>query len=211
MLSQLQLNCNELLCYAVIYGFSQDGVSMYMGSLNYLKRLLNVSQPTIIKALKSLCERGLIKKYEVDKDKVRHCYYSIIPDAIGGTKETLVGGTKETLVGGTKETLVNKDIYKENKKENNNKELEQELFMEDTPECLFDKWFKENFPQLAKNDRPLKYKTYINLQSKYTKEQILLKLNAMEAKRNFNKEYCDVGRTLYNWLARDNKPIIKKA
>lgn len=108
----------------------------------------------------------------------------------------------------TQRNIYNKEINKEEEINNinNKKESEQDLFKEDSPEYKFDKWFKENFPQLAKNDRPLKYKTFINLQSKYTKEQILLKLNAMEAKKNFNKDYCDVGRTLYNWLARDFKP-----
>ena len=100
----------------------------------------------------------------------------------------------------------NININNINNKEKNKKEAEQDLFKEDSPEYKFDKWFKENFPQLAKNDRQLKYKTFINLQSKYTKEQILLKLNAMEATKNFNRKYCDVGRTLYNWLARDFKP-----
>lgn len=205
MMSRLKLNGNELLCYAVIYGFSQDGVSMYMGSINYMKRLLNVSHPTIIKALKSLCDRGLIQKHEVEKDKVRLCYYNIIESAI----DNAIGGTKETLVGGTKETLVNNnniDIYKD-KEKNNNKEKETiaDLFKEDNPEIQFNEWFENSFPTLSKNKRPLKYRTYCALTAKYTKEQIIMKLNSMESMANFNRKYTDVGRVLWNWLERDNK------
>lgn len=85
----------------------------------------------------------------------------------------------------------------------NKKETIEDLFKEENPEYQFNKWFIENFPTLAKNERPLKYKTYIMLQSKYPKEKIILKLNAMEARRNVNKDYSDIGRTLWNWLARD--------
>ena len=202
MVNRLHLSGNELLCYAVIYGFSQDGISQYKGSLNYLKGFLNVSQPTIIKALSSLVEKGLIVKHDVEVDKVHLCYYSIDVEA----KETLVGGTKETLVNNN-----NKKI-----KENNNiikeKTKVSDLFPDNNPEIQFNNWFKENFPTLAKNERPLKYKTYIMLQSKYPKDKIILKLNAMEARKNINKEYSDIGRTLWNWLARDyddKKPKYK--
>ena len=36
MISDLQLKGNELLTYALIYGFSQDGESEFKGSLKYL-------------------------------------------------------------------------------------------------------------------------------------------------------------------------------
>lgn len=105
----------------------------------------------------------------------------------------------------THKNIDNKEINikEEINKNNNKKETVEDLCKEDNPEYQFNKWFIENFPTLAKNERPLKYKTYIMLQSKYPKEKIILKLNAMEARRNVNKEYSDIGRTLWNWLARD--------
>jgi DNA-binding MarR family transcriptional regulator len=99
MINNLKLSGNELICYAVIYGFSQDQGSYFMGSLTYLKGWMNVSVPTVLKVLNSLVEKKLIAKREEIVDKVKRCYYQV-------TKESLEGGTKETLVGGTKETLV---------------------------------------------------------------------------------------------------------
>lgn len=109
----------------------------------------------------------------------------------------------------TQRNIYNKKINNEEEINKNINNKETDLFAEDSPEYQFDEWFKENFPTIAKNKRPLKYKTYINLQSKYTKEQIILKLNAMESMANFNRKFTDVGRTLYNWLARDNQPTKK--
>ena len=107
MINRLNLSGNELYCYAIIYGFSQDGDSFFMGSLKYLEQWMNVSQPTVLKALKGLTEKGLIKKHDIIKDKVKLCYYQAIENALRGTKESLEGGTKESLEGGTKESLDN--------------------------------------------------------------------------------------------------------
>lgn len=198
MLNRLHLSGSELLCYAVIYGFSQDGASQYMGSLNYLKEWLNVSQPTVIKALKSLVEKGLIIKQDGEKNNIRFCYYSI-------NVETMENGTKVSLVGGTKVSLVNKEYNKEIDKEKNNnkKESVSDLFPDNNPELEFNNWFKENFPILVQNKRPLKYKTYVSLLAKYPKNDIILKLNEMESKKDFNRKYSDVGRVLWVWLERD--------
>ena len=103
MVNKLHLSGNELICYAIIYGFSQEGMSVFMGSLSYLEKWMNATRPTVIKALKSLVEKSLIIKQEVEKNKVRLCYYGINEE----TKESLLVGSKETLSGGDKETLSN--------------------------------------------------------------------------------------------------------
>ena len=35
MVKELELTGNELIAYALVYGFSQDGESKFKGSLNY--------------------------------------------------------------------------------------------------------------------------------------------------------------------------------
>ena len=80
-----------------------------------------------------------------------------------------------------------------------------ELFPDNSPELEFNNWFKENFPILVQNKRPLKYKTYVSLLAKYPKNDIILKLNEMESKKDFNRKYSDVGRVLWVWLERDYK------
>ena len=62
MINQLNLKSNELLLFAIIYGFSQDESSEFTGSINYLCNCLSCSRNTVIKGLKSLLEKELITK-----------------------------------------------------------------------------------------------------------------------------------------------------
>lgn len=62
MTQKLNLSGNELLVYAVIYGFSQDGESKYYGSRRYIAEFLNISFATVDRVLLSLVKKGLIIK-----------------------------------------------------------------------------------------------------------------------------------------------------
>lgn len=75
MISELGLKGNALAVYAIIYGFSQDGVTEYAGSSKYLSEWLNCSKRTVLTTLAELVERGLLSKKEVIKDGVRLCNY----------------------------------------------------------------------------------------------------------------------------------------
>lgn len=65
MVNDLNLKGTELLLYATIYGFSQDGISDFKGSLAYLAEWCNVDKSTVQRALKSLLEKKLIEKTDV--------------------------------------------------------------------------------------------------------------------------------------------------
>ena len=68
MVRDLDLSSRELLTYAIIYGFSQDGESCFSGSLDYLASWLNVSdRANVSRTLSSLVKKSLISK---DKFKV---------------------------------------------------------------------------------------------------------------------------------------------
>ena len=75
MTETLNLKGNELLVYAIIYGFSQDGESAYTGSLRYLCSWTKATKQGVIKNLKSLIEKGLIVKKESYKNSVKYCEY----------------------------------------------------------------------------------------------------------------------------------------
>ena len=60
MVNELNLKGNELLIYAIIHGFSQDGESMFMGTSKYLQEWMNVSQPTVLSTLAKLVKKKLI-------------------------------------------------------------------------------------------------------------------------------------------------------
>lgn len=76
MITRLKLKGNELLVFALIHGFSQDGESRFKGSLKYLIEWTGLDKTTVIKILKSLVEKRYINKFEYEKNKVRFCEYS---------------------------------------------------------------------------------------------------------------------------------------
>ena len=79
MISELKLSGNDLLVYAIIYGFSQDGETRFTGSLQYLADWCNATKSGIQKNLKNLVDAGLIEKYESFKNNIKFCEYSCIP------------------------------------------------------------------------------------------------------------------------------------
>lgn len=117
MVSKLGLSSNDLLTYALIYGFCQDGESEFTGSINYITKWLNCSRPTAIKTLKNLTDKELLFKsvitmngvsfnrYKVNLEVVKKLNYPSNNDDLG-SKETLPGVVKK-LNGGSKETLPN--------------------------------------------------------------------------------------------------------
>jgi len=78
MITKLNLKGNDLLVYAIIYGFSQDGESRFTGSLQYLADWCGATKQGVQKNLKNLIERGLITKFEKEINGIKHCEYSCI-------------------------------------------------------------------------------------------------------------------------------------
>lgn len=77
MVNDLQLKGNELIIFAIIYGFSQDSDSVFNGSLQYLASWTNSTKRGVIKNLKSLLEKDYIVKNEIVKNGVKYCNYSV--------------------------------------------------------------------------------------------------------------------------------------
>lgn len=123
MIKELKLKGNELMVYAIIYGFSQDGESAFYGSRNYLAEWCNVSLPTIDSALKSLCEKGFLIKQQ---EKINNVTFNRYKVSLGGVKN-LYGGSKKTLHN-------NKDIINNN---NNNNKINKEETLYDLIERNF--------------------------------------------------------------------------
>ena len=76
MITKLKLKGNELLVFALIHGFSQDGESCFKGSLRYLIEWTGLDKSTVIKLLKQLVDKQYINKFEYEKNKVRYCEYT---------------------------------------------------------------------------------------------------------------------------------------
>jgi len=99
MVNELHLSGNELIVYAVIYGFSQDGSSWFTGSRKYLAAWCQTSEKSVTHNLKKLLDAGLIEKrthYE------RGCTindYRAIRSARHRGEETSLGGKKVPSTG----------------------------------------------------------------------------------------------------------------
>lgn len=65
MLSDLHLKGNELIVYAVIFGYTQDGEHWYYGTRGHLAEWCGATKGTVTNCLKSLVEKGYIRKREV--------------------------------------------------------------------------------------------------------------------------------------------------
>lgn len=73
----LKLSGNELLCYSLIYGFSQDRESEFAGSLSYIASALNVTKANAKAILDRLINKGLIEKRDILENGVKLCRYQI--------------------------------------------------------------------------------------------------------------------------------------
>lgn len=126
--SALDLKGSELLCFALIHGFCQDGESLFNGNLAYISEWLGVNKKNTIEVIKRLIEKNLIEKIERFENGVRLCSYrtndEYISTILNGGVETTPGvvskqhqGGVETTPGGGVETTppINKhknyDIY----------------------------------------------------------------------------------------------------
>jgi len=92
---ELGLKGNELLVFAVVHGYSANGEGCYYGSISYLAELVGVHYNTAQTILKSLVERGFIRKEEQVISGVKFCHYQVAkivdPPQNLGTPSTKIG------------------------------------------------------------------------------------------------------------------------
>ena len=62
MINELNLKGNELIIYALIYGFTKDGVSEFRGSRQYMADWTNSSVKSVQNVVNSLVNKGMIEK-----------------------------------------------------------------------------------------------------------------------------------------------------
>lgn len=109
MVSDLELKGNNLLIYAIIYGFCQAENCKFTGSLNYLTTWTNSTKQGIIKNLKTLQEKGLIKKEESFFNGVKNVKY-YVTKFNGGVKQSLTEGIKQSLPNNIEDNNIEDNI-----------------------------------------------------------------------------------------------------
>lgn len=80
MVTDLKLKGNDLLIYALIYGFTQDGEQWFEGSRQYLADWCNSTKRGIAKNLHSLVGKGYLLKKDVVINDVKFCRYKVNPE-----------------------------------------------------------------------------------------------------------------------------------
>lgn len=106
----LGISGNELIVYALIYGFSQEQEGQfYQASLSYIMEWLQVgSKHTVINVIKKLVEKGLIKKESKVLNNVTFNKYSAVKPQLRGSAENALpvqncdGGSAENALGSAK-------------------------------------------------------------------------------------------------------------
>lgn len=129
MLTKLNLKSTELLVYAIIYGFSQDGQGECWASLDYFLLWTGASRRSVIRAINSLEEKGLIKRRKrVGTTSALSVVLEKTNRSKGSAKMTQ-GGVKMAQ-GGVKMAPNNKEDNKTNNKEEINKEESDKVAVE---------------------------------------------------------------------------------
>ena len=159
MITELKLKGNELLIYAIIYGFSQNN-QQFTGSHRYLADWCNSTRQGIMKNIESLIKKNLLEKKEIFINNVKFCRYRTLDINV----EYLQGVNK--VDRGSKQSLHNN---KENTIDNNLLDnIDFLLFME--------KWNElANKCELSiiKSFTEKRKKKLFELLEKYTQEEIL--------------------------------------
>lgn len=127
MVSEFKLKGNELLVYAIIYGFTQDGESRFTGSLKYLADWTNSTKQGVSNCLKSLCEKGFIEKIDKVINGVKFCEYhatnlNTVYNKVGYPMQ-------ESCMGGMQQSCTNNiELYNSNNITNDKKVSKKDSF-----------------------------------------------------------------------------------
>lgn len=150
MRTDLNLSGNELIVYAIIYGFSQNKQGEFTGSVQYLADWVGCTKRTVTTILRKFVDEELVKKtvVQLDNSSKRVSYQAnmgVGKKFLGGEKisqvvgKNFLGGRKNFPRGGEKISH-NINIYKNNKytdRDNNVHSCSESL--EETPEEFFER------------------------------------------------------------------------
>lgn len=202
MVNNLKLKGNELICYAIIYSFSQDEESKYMGGLKYLGSWMNASEPTVVSVLDKLCEKELIEKIEYIDKTCKRNFYRVSKESLErGNLKNLSKVSKESLVNNKKITIKEKGLSEVKPKKVGDILTPEEKEKEDN----FRKTMRERYPRFMMMESPLTYKQSQELKTLYDDEEILQALEEIECWKPLLKKRVDAFRTIKNWINKNRE------
>lgn len=80
MVKEADLSGNELILFALIYGYSRDG-NWFQGTISYICKRTGMSRNSAIRALHSLCEDGFLQKRDRPYKGMKYVEYQSVPSA----------------------------------------------------------------------------------------------------------------------------------
>lgn len=80
MVNDLHLKGNELIIYAVIYGYTQDGQHWYYGTRAHLAEWCGATKGTVTNCLKSLMRKGYIVRREIERPGYTEIQYQAVAE-----------------------------------------------------------------------------------------------------------------------------------
>ena len=110
MRTRLRLRGNDLICFALLYGFSQDGASEFRGSLRYIREATGVAtDQSVLNIIKRLEDMGLVTKTTEVSGGVKSSSYKAYSQPLKnreGVLQNLERGSLKNREGGS---LKNRD------------------------------------------------------------------------------------------------------
>ena len=180
MVTDLGLKGNELLIYAIIYGFTQDGEHRFKGSLNYLASWTNSTKQGMIKAIKKLIEKNLIVKKEIWENNVKFCEYYVTKFNTT-IKQSLTDGIKQSLTNNIDNNKLD-NIYSTENNQDENQVANQDEKLNEYFETFYKKYPNKKAKQKAYTSFCAIFKN-----KKATFEQLMQGLDKYIAHINQNK------------------------
>ena len=199
MVRDLQLKGNELLVYAIIYGFSQAENQVFNGGLQYLADWTNSTKQSVVRCLKSLTEKGYIQKNEKIINGVKFCEY--YATKFNGVLNKVAYPIQQSLTGGMQQSLPN-NIGFNNLKDN----IKNNIYSASPAEPT-----KPSAPQKHKYGE---YKNVLHTDEEYEKlqnefpndyEERIERLSSYIASKG--AKYKNHLATIRNWARKDNNEI----
>lgn len=92
MRTKLNLEGVDLLVFAIVYSFSQDGESEFRGSIEYIKDFIGKSRDTVIRSLKYLNSRKLVKRVDHNTEDGKTNGYIVDIDTLNTLLTNAEGG-----------------------------------------------------------------------------------------------------------------------
>ena len=195
MVNELNLKGNDLLVFALIYGFTRDGKTKFASGRNYIAESFNISLPTVDKALQNLIALNYIIKIPCENQADTDKYYANI-----SSKETLSPkniSSKETLHNKyIKDTNNQQSLFTDNNISNNKNKEVLEVRKRERGQWFVDTYNSicVSLPKCARLTAK-RSKGISNILKKFTDEEILEVFRKLEA-----SDFC-TNRSNKGWKA----------